>query len=101
MGVLVGIGPVAVMAHAGGWDEILFVLAPLVLVAALLVAANRRAKRLLAEQTAALGRSAPPAATAGMATGEPNATAEADATADSVPTPGTSPTESSPPTDDR
>jgi len=31
-----------VLAHQGGWDEILFVLAPLGLLAALLVSARRR-----------------------------------------------------------
>jgi hypothetical protein len=32
-----------VIAHQGGWDEILFALIPLVIVASLLVLANKRA----------------------------------------------------------
>lgn len=40
-------GPMApVLAHQGGWDEILLVAAPLVLLALLLVLANSRARRL-------------------------------------------------------
>lgn len=35
----------AVLAHQGGWDEILFVVAPIALFAFLLVVANRRASR--------------------------------------------------------
>ena len=35
----------AVYAHQGGWDEILFVLIPLVLFAVLLVIARRRVDR--------------------------------------------------------
>jgi hypothetical protein len=31
------------LAHQGGWDEALFVLAPLVVIGALLLLANRRA----------------------------------------------------------
>ena len=38
------------LAHQGGWDETLMVLAPVVLVAALLHRANRRAKQHLARQ---------------------------------------------------
>ncbi len=34
---------VMVFAHQGGWDEILFALTPLVIVAGLLLLANRRA----------------------------------------------------------
>ena len=34
---------VMVFAHQGGWDEALFVLAPLVVIGALLLLANRRA----------------------------------------------------------
>lgn len=37
---------VAVFAHQGGWDEILFVLAPLLLFAWLLRLARRRVDRL-------------------------------------------------------
>lgn len=36
----------AVLAHQGGWDELLLVLVPLVVVAIVLLVANRRAKRL-------------------------------------------------------
>ena len=35
-----------VVAHQGGWDEVLFVLAPIVLFAVLLVVANKRADQL-------------------------------------------------------
>ena len=38
-----------VLAHQGGWDEILLVAGPLVLLWLLLVMANRRAKRLHSE----------------------------------------------------
>jgi hypothetical protein len=40
--------------HAGGfsWDEALLVMAPIVIIAALLVLANRRAARLQSEQPA-------------------------------------------------
>jgi cyanate permease len=41
-----GIGTVAVLAHQGGWDEILMVLTPIALFAALLWLANSRATRL-------------------------------------------------------
>lgn len=44
--------PVALLAHQGGWDEIGLVAIPLVILAALLFLANRRAKRLLAIHTA-------------------------------------------------
>lgn len=33
------------LAHQGGWDEVLFVLAPVALFAALLAVANKRAAR--------------------------------------------------------
>lgn len=36
----------AIFAHQGGWDEILFVLPPLLIFAALLMAARRRVDRL-------------------------------------------------------
>ena len=39
-----GVVLAAVMAHAGGWDEALFVAAPLVVFAGLLVLAKRRAE---------------------------------------------------------
>jgi len=35
------------LAHQGGWDEILFVLVPIAFIAFLLAVANRRAKRLV------------------------------------------------------
>lgn len=38
-----------VLAHEGGWDEILYVSAPIVLIAGLLFAANRKATRRAAE----------------------------------------------------
>jgi hypothetical protein len=37
---------VRVLAHQGGWDEILFVLAPLLVFAALLALARRRVERM-------------------------------------------------------
>lgn len=43
------------LAHQGGWDEILMVLVPIALFAALLVVANRRADKLDVE-----GRTRPP-----------------------------------------
>jgi hypothetical protein len=42
MGVL-GTLPAQILAHQGGWDEALFVLAPLVIIGLLLLLANRRA----------------------------------------------------------
>jgi hypothetical protein len=36
---------VTVLAHQGGWDEVLFVLLPIALFAGLLAIANRRATR--------------------------------------------------------
>ena len=41
-----GVTPTAVLAHQGGWDEILFVLSPLVLFAVLLMVARRRVDQL-------------------------------------------------------
>lgn len=41
-----------VLAHQGGWDEILFVLVPIALFAFLLRVANRRASRLEANDDA-------------------------------------------------
>ena len=38
------------LAHQGGWDELLFVLLPISLFAGLLAVANRRASRQQAEQ---------------------------------------------------
>ncbi len=48
-------GPVAVLAHQGGWDEMLMVLVPIALFAGLLALANRRAARQLAERDKAGG----------------------------------------------
>jgi hypothetical protein len=36
----------SVLAHQGGWDEILFVVVPIAIFAGLLVVANRRASRI-------------------------------------------------------
>ncbi len=38
------------LAHQGGWDELLFVLLPIALFAGLLAVANRRATRAQAER---------------------------------------------------
>lgn len=47
-------GPVTttalLLAHQGGWDELLFVLVPILLFAGLLAIANRRANRERAER---------------------------------------------------
>lgn len=40
----------ALLAHQGGWDELLFVLLPIALFAGLLAVANRRATRMQAER---------------------------------------------------
>jgi hypothetical protein len=40
------IAAAAVFAHQGGWDEILFVLSPLVLFAVLLLVARRRVDQM-------------------------------------------------------
>lgn len=42
--------PALVVAHQGGWDEILLVLVPIAILAALLVVANRRASRAQSER---------------------------------------------------
>lgn len=42
----------AVLAHQGGWDEILYVAGPLAVFAAVLAVANSRAKRRAAERGA-------------------------------------------------
>lgn len=39
-----------VLAHQGGWDELLLVLLPLLVIAGLLYIANRRASRLQQER---------------------------------------------------
>jgi len=43
----------AVLAHQGGWDEILLVLVPIVVFAGLLVVANRRAAAKIADERVA------------------------------------------------
>jgi len=40
----------SLLAHQGGWDELLFVLLPIALFAGLLAVANRRATRLEQER---------------------------------------------------
>ncbi len=50
---------VRLLAHEGGWDEALMVLAPLAIVGLILVAANRRATRAL---DAKLSQQLPPEA---------------------------------------
>jgi len=50
----------AVLAHQGGWDELLMVLGPIVIFAVLLRTANRRASRL--EEEAEEDGAQPPAA---------------------------------------
>lgn len=49
-----------VVAHQGGWDEILFVLLPIVLFAGLLAIANRRASREMADRPDANADVPPP-----------------------------------------
>ncbi|HEY5153398.1 MAG TPA: hypothetical protein VIJ47_01605 [Acidimicrobiales bacterium] len=56
--------PAAVLAHQGGWDEMLMVLTPIAVFALLLMVANRRAKaaqaaRNLAGQDLSSGDPAP------------------------------------------
>lgn len=41
-----------ILAHQGGWDEMLLVAGPLVVIAGLLWVANRRVQRQLSEQGA-------------------------------------------------
>jgi hypothetical protein len=45
----------ALLAHQGGWDEILFVLVPIAVFAGLLALANKRAARDQAARDAASG----------------------------------------------
>lgn len=42
--------PALLLAHQGGWDELLFVLVPIALFAWLLTVANRRAARAQSER---------------------------------------------------
>ena len=50
-----------VLAHQGGWDEALFVLAPLVVIGLLLWMANRRANELRRRDDATRADAPPPA----------------------------------------
>jgi len=45
--------PAALLAHQGGWDEILLVAGPLVVFAAVLYLANKRANDKLASRSSA------------------------------------------------
>ena len=49
----------ALLAHQGGWDELLFVVLPIGLFAGLLAVANRRASRMQADQQARDAGTAP------------------------------------------
>jgi hypothetical protein len=49
------IGAAGILAHQGGWDEMLFVLVPIALFAGLLAIANRRATRQLEDEASADG----------------------------------------------
>lgn len=42
--------PAAVFAHQGGWDELLLVGGPILIIGALLMVANKRAKQLDVDQ---------------------------------------------------
>ena len=53
------IGIAALLAHQGGWDEMLMVAVPVAVFAALLYAANRRADRMDPTPTAPEGGSDP------------------------------------------
>lgn len=55
-------GAFPILAHQGGWDEMLMVLGPLVLVGGALWLANRRVTRQLAEQEQAGPEAAQPVA---------------------------------------
>ena len=48
-----------VLAHQGGWDELLLVLVPLLVIAGLLYIANRRANRVQSARRGAAGTSEP------------------------------------------
>ena len=48
---------VTLLAHQGGWDEVLFVLLPMAIFAGLLAIANRRASRAQAERERAVDES--------------------------------------------
>lgn len=49
--------PIRILAHQGGWDEILMVAGPLLVFAGVLFLANRRANAKLAEAAEAQGAS--------------------------------------------
>jgi len=59
----------SLLAHQGGWDELLFVALPIVIFAGLLVVANRRAARI--EDHVRRQREAEPPATPGDQPGGP------------------------------
>ena len=42
---------IAILAHQGGWDEVLLVAAPIIVISALLVLAKRRVDALSASDT--------------------------------------------------
>ena len=48
-----GVAAALLLAHQGGWDEVLFVLLPIGLFAGLLAIANKRAARELEQRDAA------------------------------------------------
>lgn len=50
--MLTTISPAALLAHAGGWDEVLLVAGPIALFGGLLWLANKRAKDRLGDQLA-------------------------------------------------
>lgn len=50
----------SVLAHQGGWDEVLLVLVPIALLAGLLWLANVKAKREIAARLAAAEEGEPP-----------------------------------------
>jgi len=49
-----------ILAHQGGWDELLLVGAPVAVIALLLVIADKRARRALERQSAAANSAEPP-----------------------------------------
>jgi len=54
-------GTAALLAHQGGWDEMLMAAAPIAIFYLILRAANRRARRMAQTQTPALEESVPDA----------------------------------------
>jgi hypothetical protein len=45
------VAPVALLAHQGGWDEVMLVAGPMVVIAGLLVLAKRRVDATVADQS--------------------------------------------------